>query len=80
MCICLCAFLSELYQSGDKLAATRMAILSKLLISLGKIYSTSERYFPLGKYRVPLKITANEIFFKNTSNKETRDISHQHEN
>eukprot|EP00057_Strongylocentrotus_purpuratus_P015067 XP_011669541.1 PREDICTED: nuclear pore complex protein Nup155 isoform X1 [Strongylocentrotus purpuratus] len=37
----------ELYQSGDKLAATRMAILSKLLISLGKIYSTSERYFPL---------------------------------
>ncbi|XP_063962394.1 nuclear pore complex protein Nup155-like [Lytechinus pictus] len=37
----------ELHDSADKLGATRMTILSKLLISLGKLYSNSERYFPL---------------------------------
>ncbi|XP_072173406.1 nuclear pore complex protein Nup155-like [Diadema setosum] len=37
----------ELQESVNKLTATRITILSTVLVAQGKVYSSSERYFPL---------------------------------
>ena len=43
---------TELQESLQNSPSDRMAIVSKKIASLGKMYVHSERYFPLGKYHL----------------------------
>ena len=45
-------FPTELQESLQNSPSDRMAIVSKKIASLGKMYVHSERYFPLGKYHL----------------------------
>ena len=45
-------FSTELVESLRSSPSDRMTIVSKKIASLGKMYVHSERYFPLGEYRL----------------------------
>lgn len=45
-------FSTELHDSLQSSPSDRMAVVSKKVAYLGKVYVHSERYFPLGKYKL----------------------------
>ena len=56
-------FILEINAGLGKDVDTRVNILSKLIIRLGKTYSPPQRYFPVGKIKIKNILANKKLFY-----------------